>query len=139
MLYRINLLRFYTLFKDSFEMDRYVRINLSSSERSVLAQIRFGILPLHIETGRFNNTKLEDRICNLCQQDKIEDECHFLFECDAYEVPRNIWSHSVLNCCLDFHYLEQNNQLRYIFNDCPRPTAKFIETCLDIRKNVLYY
>ncbi len=32
-------------------------------ERSILAQIRFGILPLHIKTGRFRGTALEERTC----------------------------------------------------------------------------
>ena len=33
---------------------------LSSSEQSALVQIRFGILPLHVETGRFENKQLEE-------------------------------------------------------------------------------
>ena len=109
-----------------------------SSERSVLAQLRFGILPLHIETGRFNNTRLEDRTCKICELDKIEDECHLLFECDAYDIPRNAWIGSVVNSCPDFHYLELKDQLHCIFFFCPRPTAKFIKSCLAIRKNVLF-
>ena len=66
-------------------------LNLSSSERSVFAQIRFGILPLHVETGRFVNKKLEERTCEICHSDVIEDECHFLFNCSVYETPRNYW------------------------------------------------
>ena len=71
-------LRFYTLFKTCFCTDEYLMLNLSSSERSVLAQIRFGILPLHVETGRFVNKKLEERRCEICHSDVIEEECHFL-------------------------------------------------------------
>ena len=77
-------LRFYALFKENTEVKNYVTMNLSSSVRSVLARIRLGILPLHIETGRFNNTKFKDRHCNICNQGKIEHECHFLFECVMY-------------------------------------------------------
>ena len=61
-----------------FEVEKYIKMNLSSSERSVLAEIRLGILPLHIETGKFNNTKLEDRHCNICNQGKIDD-CYFFY------------------------------------------------------------
>ena len=68
-------LRFYALFKEHFYVEKYVCINLSSSERSVLAQLRLGILPLHIETGRFVNTKLEDRTCKICNSVNVEDEC----------------------------------------------------------------
>ena len=76
-------LRFYALFKEYFDAEKYVKINFDSSERSVLAQIRFGTLPLHIETGRFSNTKLEDRKCYFCDLDKVEDEYQFLFECEV--------------------------------------------------------
>jgi hypothetical protein len=131
-------LRFYAMFKDCFDVEQYVMINLSSSERSVLAQIRFGILPLHVETGRFVNTKLEDRKCYVCHLDKVEDECHFLFQCEAYEIPRNVWLNSILNKCPDFHYLQLCDQLKCIFTVCPRATAKFIKACLTIRKNILY-
>jgi hypothetical protein len=131
-------LRFYALFKDCLDVEKYVTTNLASSERSVLAQIRYGILPLHVETGRFNNTKLEDRKCYVCNLDSIEDECHFLFECEAYHLPRDIWSNSIIEKCPDFHYLQLNDQLKCLFTVCPRATAKFIKACLTIRKNVLY-
>ena len=31
-------------------------------------------LPLNIETGRFRNQPIEQRICNLCEVNEIEDE-----------------------------------------------------------------
>ena len=131
-------LRFYTMFKEDFGVEHYITLNLTSAERSVLAQIRFGILPLHVETGRFNNTKLEERKCQVCDIEAIEDECHFLFECARYEVLRNNWVSSVLTRCPDFQYLQINNQLKSLVTICPRATAKFIKSCLAIRKNILY-
>ncbi len=47
--------------------------------------LRSGILPLHIETGRFSNTKLDDRICNICNSGDIENEYHFVFHCTYYD------------------------------------------------------
>ncbi len=67
---------------------------MSRSERSLLAQLRVGVLPLRIETGRYCNLKLEERICELCSQD-IEDETHFVCSCQTFEdlrkqlLPRN--------------------------------------------------
>ena len=46
-------LRTYVLFKLSFETEKYLTINLTRSEGSVMAQFRCGVLPLSIETGRF--------------------------------------------------------------------------------------
>ena len=121
-----------------WEICKYVKINLASSERSVLAQIRFGVLPLHIETGRFNNTKLEDRKCFFCDLDKEEDQWHSLFECETYTTQRDIWLDSLMNKCPDFHYVQNNDQLKCIFTLCARATAKFIKECFSIRINVLY-
>ncbi len=57
---------------------------MSRPERSLLAQLGIGVLPLKIETGRYNNvTVVEDRICELCDLD-IEDENHFVCSCPIY-------------------------------------------------------
>ena len=59
------------------------------SHRSLLAQLRSGILPLRLETGRFQNIrdentghfqklKVEERVCTLCNLNCIEDEIHFV-------------------------------------------------------------
>ena len=72
-------LRFYKLFKTKLNVENYVLYNLEPIQRSLTAQLRAGILPLFIETGRFYNIKLEDRICKLCNMDKIDNEIHVLF------------------------------------------------------------
>ena len=59
----------------------YINLNLTPSERSYLAQIRSGILPLEIETGRFRNIKIDDRLCKLCNLNVNQDKTHFIFEC----------------------------------------------------------
>ncbi len=47
-------------------------------------QFRIGILPLHIETGRFRNVKINERKCYVCNNEYMENEFHFLFVCNAY-------------------------------------------------------
>jgi len=51
-------LRTYKLFKNTFETEHYIKLNLKKHERSMLAQFRCGILPLRIETGRDVNEPL---------------------------------------------------------------------------------
>ena len=46
-------LRIYKLIKSKIETECYVRFNLSSKERSMLAQLRMRVLPINIETGRY--------------------------------------------------------------------------------------
>ncbi len=55
----------------------------------MLAQIRFGILPLHIEIGRFRGTALEERTCQICNSQSIADEFHFILICYEYNKLRN--------------------------------------------------
>ena len=77
-------LRTYVQIKDKFEPELYVKLNLEKHQRSLLAQLRTGVLPLHIETGRFQNKKLEDRVCNICNTGAVESEYHFLFYCSLF-------------------------------------------------------
>ena len=74
----------YKSYKEHFLPEKYVTLNLLPFERSVTAQLQFGILPLHIETGRFRNIRVENRLCTLCNNNQVEDEFHFLFFCPLY-------------------------------------------------------
>ena len=54
--WRVNVdskpkLRTYKMFKTNFETSTYLFTNLAKHERSLFAQFRLGILPLHIELG----------------------------------------------------------------------------------------
>lgn len=40
---------------------------------------------LNHETGRFLNINRNDRICNVCNCDSVEDEYHFILECIGYK------------------------------------------------------
>lgn len=51
--YIVPKLRTYKTFKNDFGLENYVSFNLSKAERSHMAQLRSGILPLRIETGQY--------------------------------------------------------------------------------------
>ena len=53
MVKKTDKLRTYNFFKDTHNTEKYIQINLAKNERSVLAQLRCGILPLRVETGRY--------------------------------------------------------------------------------------
>ena len=71
------------------EAETYVKLNLSATENSMMAQLRMGILPLRLETGRFCNLKINERLCQICNQGIVEDELHFLFQCKKYKQTRD--------------------------------------------------
>jgi hypothetical protein len=80
----INKLRTYITFKKYFCTEKYVNIVTNRQHRSILAQFRCGVLPLKVETGRFQNIPLEYRLCTLCDQDVLETESHFPLFCNSY-------------------------------------------------------
>ena len=73
------------LLKNDVSPANYVNYYMSKRNRSLFAQFRLGILPLHIEMGRYNNTTLEDKLCVLCNLKEVENEYHFLMSCCHYD------------------------------------------------------
>ena len=59
----------------------YIYKPLSFIQRKSLAKFRLGVLPLRIETGRYEYPKLAEnqRLCQICGQNVIENEMHFCF------------------------------------------------------------
>ena len=56
---------------------------LSRYQRSLISQLKFGRLPLKIETHRYQGIPPDQRICRICNDNVPETEIHFLFECEA--------------------------------------------------------
>ena len=50
---------------------------------SAVARLFFGAHDLAIEVGRHTNAPRDQRTCSMCRE-AVEDECHFLLECPAY-------------------------------------------------------
>jgi hypothetical protein len=48
-----------------------------------MCKFRCGNRKLPIVTGRYQNIERTARICNMCTQQKLGDEFHYLFECPA--------------------------------------------------------
>ena len=80
-------LRNYTKFKQDINVEDYL-VKSTRSQRSLLAQLRIGILPLQIEVGRYYRKQLNERLCLICSDNVIEDECHFLCYCSGYKIER---------------------------------------------------
>ncbi len=70
-------LRSYVTFKEDIETESYIKYCMPR-RRSLLAQLRLGILSLHLETGRFRNKNVEERTCLICDSQDVEIEEHFI-------------------------------------------------------------
>ena len=131
----IPKLRTYRLYKCSFGCEKYVSLNLEKYERSLLCQFRSGILPLRIETGRYVGETQDERLCKLCGGEQIEDECHFLFDCQLYDDLR-------ANAFSDMFSINTNTsaaqRLAYMMTNQTRKLAKFIVRSYLQRRSKLF-
>ena len=50
---------------------------------------------------------MQQRICNLCELNEIEDEFHFLFKCTLYNDCRNIWIEKIVKIDENFVQLDK--------------------------------
>ena len=73
-------LRTYRIFKSEFKLEDYIHKDLSLSKQSILAQLRCGILPLRIETDRYEGKAEAEKLCKFCGNNSVESEAHFLFQ-----------------------------------------------------------
>ena len=55
--------------------------NLNRNQRSLIAKLKGGVLPLHLEIGRYKGSPIEKRVCHVCDAGFLENETHFLFTC----------------------------------------------------------
>ena len=82
-------LRTYQQLKTNLVMEDYL-ICKDHKARAVITRLRGGTHELRIETGRYPITtrdrklEVEERRCLLCISGAVEDEQHFMVECEMY-------------------------------------------------------
>ena len=83
---------------------------------------------------RYTNLKENERLCLLCQQNCIESEAHFLFECDLYN---NEQSQFETEISINFEELSMENKFRTVFEH-PYRLGRFMKVAMNKRKSKLY-
>jgi hypothetical protein len=74
-----------------FKLQNYLESPLTKEHRSFLSKIRISAHSLNIETGRYNSTPREQRLCKFCPS-SVEDEKHFILHCPKYQNIRNSYN-----------------------------------------------
>ena len=131
-------LRTYIELKNTFCVEQFVKLNFKRNERSILAQLRCGILPLHVETGRFVRKKVEDRICQFGTSNSIENEYHFILHCNFYSAEREVFLAGLYNVYRNLGRLGDAVKLKTLFVFEPRKLAKFVTRIWAKRQQCLY-
>ena len=142
-------LRTYKLFKQEIYQENYLKYYIPKFERSLISQIRCGILPLKIETGRFLNfkdpqtgkirkLKPEERICEICDTNLPEDEMHFMCICPAYNIERQTLFNQKCEQFSDFNELSIDEKFVRIMQNPDKKLGRFLKNAWEIRKNRLF-
>ena len=83
-------LSFYYSFKKNYSLSAYLDLTRKNPSRKSLVKLRISSChKLRIETGRYDKIPRDERLCSLCNCNKIEDETHFLLDCPSYSSIRD--------------------------------------------------
>ena len=130
-------LRTYCLIKSVYQTEQYVTLNLTRAQRAVCAQLRCGILPLAIETGRFHAIPEEDRKCHLCDLREVENEMHFLFYCPFFHELRAKLFFKLTESP-DLFSMSDECRLSYLFSKKVFYLAQYVLSAYQQRMGALY-
>ena len=78
----------YSLFKHTFECEKYLDYISEDKYRIAYARFRCSSHDLLVETGRYTNIPRNERICKNCTMNVIDNEYHLLLTCPKYSALR---------------------------------------------------
>ena len=95
-----------------------------------------GILPLRVETGRFQNMELNERKCIYCNSGNIEDENHFLFHCSHYDHIRTPFLSKCMEATENFVNFDEIEKFRFVLSNpsIQLETASYAQEAFLFRK-----
>ena len=131
-------LRYYNMIKSGIDIEEYLFYKIPKYHRSLFAQLRAGILPLNIETGRYKNVELSERLCTLCDDNLVEDEVHFLCCCRFYSDLRDTLYNHAREANPEFDSLDMLDKYVYLMSDLQKDTIAFVYQSVMRRKSALY-
>ena len=110
----------YSSLKSSFCAESYLFTIKNENKRKSLARLRISAHTLEIERGRFNKLKREEWLCKTCL--KIEDEPHFLLDCNLFKInndkirlfmERDVPNFNFMDIKQQFVFLMINEDIKY--------------------------
>ena len=115
-----------------------VKAPLTRLQRSLVVQLKIGILPLKYETDRYQGIAPENRICKLCNLNVPEDECHFLFSCPALHITRERGLEHFRNLPLGSEMDNIQRLTMMLTSENIAVMGTFIESLFKERKKMIY-
>ena len=139
------ILRTFVTFKEEFKLENYLLIISDYKIRKCIAKFRLGSHDLMIERGRHTKPKtpLENRTCQCCNLNVVEDEKHFLLVCPLFYQQRTTLFQRILT--QEKSILETHDNLNRTFENILSSKnekiifslGKFILKCFKMRKQYM--
>jgi hypothetical protein len=132
-------LRTYITFKENFCSEGYLEKYIPKYRRALFTKLRLGVLPLEIETGRYNDTPVEERICKMCK-DGVEDEIHFLCKCVNYNNFRQELYSKIEKINPNFIFLNTVEKFKFLLSnpEIVKHVSMYIQKSWQYRNNLLF-
>ncbi len=88
--WRETKLRTYAQFKSHYALEDYLISTRSAQKRSSLTIFRLSLHRLAIELGRHSRPKtpIENRTCDRCNHQRVQDEEHIVMHCPSFAIKR---------------------------------------------------
>ena len=101
-------------------------------------QLRISAHKLEIENGRYSKKPVDDRTCNKCFQNQVEDEMHFICNCSFYNSERVKFFDYIRDTVPIFACLNSFDKMVWLMacenKDFVNIFAEFVSTCFTLRK-----
>ena len=104
-------LRTYRLIKNDYRIESHLLYVENKKHQRALTRLRVSSHKLHIELCRHVRPAIPptDRLCQFCNSREIDDEVHFLINCEFHGEKRNSMLVDINHlCCLDWNSSPQN-------------------------------
>ena len=132
-------LRTYIKIHDFSKIQTLVKANITRYQRSLMTQLKCGILLLKYETDRYQGIAPENRVCKICDMNVPEVELHFVFHCPSLENVRSCMFALFSDTEFDLSNVDKWNVLSQMMNaDNIVISAKCIEVLYKEWKRLVY-
>ena len=106
----------YLFLKSNFMYEEYLTSVSNYKYRSSICKFRVSSHRLLIETGRYHSIPRHERICKNCTRNVVEDEIHFLIQCDKFSQEREKFLKLVYSKVNAFSNLSEKEKFYWILN-----------------------
>ena len=132
-------LRTYLEVQEDSNRKALINANLSRAQRSLVAKLKLGILPLQIEIGRWKDVALENRYCRVCEEDVLENEYHFVMYCEGLTEPRtDMYIELNEKTDIDLYGPKEVVLKEMLSKNNIKILARHLETMWSTRREILY-